>query len=125
MKKVFNFWIETFVWSPLISVVTITKLMKSVLQKKGDSKEKKVVSEKEEVVSVSEQCSDSARVKSGKGFSEAMKEIQVLFEKASESGNPVLEMLDVGKLRYHRKFDPQPEGSLFWLISNFLCLISY
>ncbi|KAG5018173.1 hypothetical protein JHK87_014028 [Glycine soja] len=79
-----------------------------VKKKKGDSKEKKVVSEKEEVVSVSEQCSDSARVKSGKGFSEAMKEIQVLFEKASESGNPVLEMLDVGKLRYHRKFDLNP-----------------
>ena len=47
-------------------------------------------------------------MKSGKGFSEAMKEIQVLFEKASESGNPVLEMLDVGKLRYHRKFDLNP-----------------
>ncbi|KAG5047953.1 hypothetical protein JHK85_009056 [Glycine max] len=72
-------------------------------KKKGDSKEKKVVSEKAEVVLVSEQCSDSA-----KGFSEAVKEIQILFEKASESGNPVLEMLDAGKLRYHRKFDLNP-----------------
>lgn len=64
----------------------------------SDSKEKKVVVEKEEVVT--EQCGDSA-----KGFSDAMKQIQILFEKASESGNAVLEMLDVGKLRYHRKFD--------------------
>lgn len=70
--------------------------------KNGDStdsrKKKKVVLEKEEVVT--EQCSDSA-----KGFSEAVKEIQILFERASDSGNVVLEMLDVGKLRYHRKFD--------------------
>ncbi|WVZ18583.1 hypothetical protein V8G54_005905 [Vigna mungo] len=68
----------------------------------------KVVLEKEEVVLVSEQCSDSVKVKSGKGFSEAVKEIQILFERASESGNPILELLDVGKLRYHRKFDLNP-----------------
>ncbi|RDX79975.1 Nitrate regulatory gene2 protein, partial [Mucuna pruriens] len=67
------------------------------------NKEKNVVSEKEEVKVVAEQCSDSAKVKSAKGFSEALKEIQILFERASESGNPVLELLDVGKLRYHRR----------------------
>ncbi|GAU30204.1 hypothetical protein TSUD_311550 [Trifolium subterraneum] len=33
-----------------------------------------------------------------KGFSEAVKEIQILFERASDSGNVILEMLDVGKL---------------------------
>lgn len=77
-------------------------------KKNGDLKEKKVVLEKEEVVLVSEQCSDSMKVKSGKGFSEAVKEIQILFERASESGNPILELLDVGKLRYHRKFDLNP-----------------
>jgi len=86
-------------------------------KKNGDLKEKKVVLEKEEAVSVSvsEQC---AKVKSGKGFSEAVKEIQILFERASESGNPILELLDVGKLRYHRKFDLNPgkrEGACVFL----------
>jgi len=96
-------------------------------KKNGDSKEKKVVLEKEEVVLVSEQCSDSAKVKSVKGFSEAVKEIQILFERASESGNPVLELLDVGKLRYHRKFDLNPgkhDGAcvfLFALLLFFVC----
>ncbi|XP_020219753.1 nitrate regulatory gene2 protein [Cajanus cajan] len=66
-----------------------------------NKKDKKVVSEKEEVVKA--QCSDSA-----KGFSEAVKEIQILFERASDSGNAILEMLDVGKLRYHRKIDLNP-----------------
>ena len=45
---------------------------------------------------------------SGKGLSEAMKEIQILFERASDSGNPILEMLDVGKLRYHRNIAVNP-----------------
>jgi hypothetical protein len=40
-----------------------------------------------------------------KGFSEAVKEIQILFERASDSGNVLLEMLDVGKLRYHSKIE--------------------
>ncbi|KAK8705731.1 hypothetical protein V6N13_049325 [Hibiscus sabdariffa] len=32
-----------------------------------------------------------------------MKELQLLFDKASESGNEVLNMLDTGKFRYHHK----------------------
>ncbi|MED6206434.1 hypothetical protein PIB30_026644 [Stylosanthes scabra] len=42
--------------------------------------------------------------------SEVMKEIHILFEKASDSGNPILEMLDVGKLRYHRSVAVNPAG---------------
>ncbi|XP_061372802.1 protein ALTERED PHOSPHATE STARVATION RESPONSE 1-like [Gastrolobium bilobum] len=73
--------------------------------KKADSKEKNSVSEKEPPKS--EECSNSnsEKVKSAKGLSDAVKEIQTLFERASNSGNPILEMLDVGKLRYHRKID--------------------
>lgn len=37
------------------------------------------------------------------GVSEVLKEVQVLFEKASESGNDVLKMFDAGKFRYHHK----------------------
>ncbi|KAK4276459.1 hypothetical protein QN277_014606 [Acacia crassicarpa] len=43
-----------------------------------------------------------AKVNSAKGVSEIMEEIQILMERASESGRPVLGMLDVGKLRHHR-----------------------
>ncbi|KAK2446600.1 hypothetical protein QL285_017384 [Trifolium repens] len=43
-----------------------------------------------------------------KGFSEAVKEIQILLERASDSGNVLLEMLDVGKLRYHSKIELNP-----------------
>lgn len=53
-----------------------------------------------------EEC--SKKVESGKGFSETVKEIQVLFERASDSGNVILEMLDVGKLRYHSKIELNP-----------------
>lgn len=38
------------------------------------------------------------------GVSEVLKEVQVLFEKASESGNDVLKMFDAGKFRYHHKY---------------------
>ncbi|KAJ1427380.1 hypothetical protein SESBI_09630 [Sesbania bispinosa] len=75
--------------------------------KKDDLKEKDLVSEKKPLES-EECCSNSAKVKSAKGISEAVKEIQILFERASDSGNPILEMLDVGKLRYHRKMDFNP-----------------
>ncbi|KAL4273018.1 hypothetical protein GQ457_13G007880 [Hibiscus cannabinus] len=34
---------------------------------------------------------------------EVMKELKLLFDKASESGNEVLNMLDTGKFRYHHK----------------------
>lgn len=67
--------------------------------KEGDSGKKNIVSEKE--APELEECSGS---NSKKGLCEAVKEIQILFERASDSGDPILEMLDVGKLRYHRKF---------------------
>ncbi|KAL1085109.1 hypothetical protein V6Z11_D08G027900 [Gossypium hirsutum] len=42
--------------------------------------------------------------RSGKqSASEVIKELQVLFEKVSESENGVLNMLDTGKFRYHHK----------------------
>ncbi|KAF7829495.1 Nitrate regulatory gene2 protein [Senna tora] len=47
----------------------------------------------------------TANVKSPKAV---MKEIQILLERASDSGNPILEMLDVGKLRYHKKIAVNP-----------------
>ncbi|XP_028766497.1 nitrate regulatory gene2 protein [Neltuma alba] len=52
--------------------------------------------------------SNSAKVKSPKGVSEIMKEIQILMERASDSGSQVLEMLDVGKLRYHERIAVNP-----------------
>ncbi|XP_041017743.1 nitrate regulatory gene2 protein-like isoform X1 [Juglans microcarpa x Juglans regia] len=38
-----------------------------------------------------------------RGVSEAMREIQVLFDKASDSGNEVLKLLEVGIFHYHHK----------------------
>ncbi|KAE9586686.1 hypothetical protein Lal_00004520 [Lupinus albus] len=72
--------------------------------KEDDSNEKNLVSENE--VPELEKCSsiNSVKVESKKGLCEAVKEIQILFEKASDSGKPILEMLDVGKLCYHSKF---------------------
>lgn len=44
------------------------------------------------------------KTQSGKqSASEVIKELQVLFEKVSESGNEVLNMLDTGKFRYNHK----------------------
>ncbi|KAL2346193.1 hypothetical protein Fmac_000193 [Flemingia macrophylla] len=54
-----------------------------------NKKEKKEVSEKDEVAK--EQCGDSA-----KGFSEAMKEIQILFERARIRGTPFWRCLTLG-----------------------------
>ncbi|XP_061346922.1 protein ALTERED PHOSPHATE STARVATION RESPONSE 1-like [Gastrolobium bilobum] len=53
-----------------------------------------------------------------KCFSEAMKEIQILLERASDSGNPILEMLDVGKLRYHRNIAVNPVSCKMMHVSN-------
>ncbi|KAF1896481.1 hypothetical protein Lal_00034179 [Lupinus albus] len=63
--------------------------------KEGNSGVKKSFSQKEVTL-------EEHEVKSVKGLSETMKEIQILFETASRSGKPVLELLDVGRLRYHR-----------------------
>ncbi|KAK8646341.1 hypothetical protein V6N13_120133 [Hibiscus sabdariffa] len=47
---------------------------------------------------------DEPKNQSGKqSVSDVIKELQVLFEKASESGNEVLDMLDTRKFRYHHK----------------------
>ncbi|KAE8717092.1 Detected protein of unknown function [Hibiscus syriacus] len=49
-------------------------------------------------------ATDEPRNQSGKqSVSEVIKELQALFEKASVSGNEVLDMLDTGKFRYHHK----------------------
>ncbi|OIW14796.1 hypothetical protein TanjilG_05417 [Lupinus angustifolius] len=72
--------------------------------KEDDLNEKKLVSENE--IPELEKCSriNSIEVESKKGLCETVKEIQILFEKASDSGKPILEMLEVGKLCYNSKF---------------------
>ncbi|XWS20869.1 hypothetical protein CRYUN_Cryun30bG0006100 [Craigia yunnanensis] len=63
---------------------------------------KKVDSEMEKVQKRTD--SNEPKNQSGKqNVSEVMKELQVLFEKASESGNEVLKMLDTGRFFYHHK----------------------
>ncbi|XP_020216295.1 nitrate regulatory gene2 protein [Cajanus cajan] len=52
-----------------------------------------------------ERCTNSA---SSRDLSDAMEEIQKMFERASKSGNPILEMLRVGKLRYHPNIAVNP-----------------
>jgi len=74
--------------------------------KEADSKEESSILKKK--LPQLEECSNSVKVESVKGFSETVKEIQVLFERASDSGNEILEMLDVGKLRYHSKIELNP-----------------
>ncbi|GMJ10594.1 hypothetical protein like AT1G20530 [Hibiscus trionum] len=51
--------------------------------------------------------------------SEAMRELQLLFDKASESGNEVLNMLDTGKFRYHHKKSVyQASTKIFHMITS-------
>ncbi|KAI5402694.1 protein ROLLING AND ERECT LEAF 2 [Lathyrus oleraceus] len=57
-----------------------------------------------------EECNDFQ-----KDISEAVKEIHILFERASDSGNTFLEMLDVGKLRYHSKTE---HSTVSWKIMH-------
>ncbi|XP_058785506.1 nitrate regulatory gene2 protein [Vicia villosa] len=76
--------------------------------KEGKHKETKLKEEKNSAEL--EECNDFA-----KRISETMKEIQILFEKASNSGNKILEMLDVGKLRYHSKTEL---GKVSWKIMH-------
>lgn len=57
------------------------------------------------------------------GVSEVVREIEVQFERASESGNEIAKMLEAGKLPYHRKrqgnsnsdTSPLNWGSCFWM----------
>ncbi|XVF63558.1 hypothetical protein PTKIN_Ptkin09bG0096400 [Pterospermum kingtungense] len=72
------------------------------LKKSDADNEKKVDSEMEKVQKRTDL--NEPKNQSGKqSVSEVMKELQVLFEKASESGSEVLKMLDTGKFRYHQK----------------------
>ncbi|XP_031254595.1 nitrate regulatory gene2 protein-like isoform X2 [Pistacia vera] len=74
----------------------------TLVKEKGDDVEKKkVVSEKERSV---EPESKSSGQNGQWGVSEVMRDVQVQFERASESGNEVLKMFDTGKFRYHHKF---------------------
>ncbi|XP_039055868.1 protein ALTERED PHOSPHATE STARVATION RESPONSE 1-like isoform X2 [Hibiscus syriacus] len=51
--------------------------------------------------------------------SKVMEELQALFERASESGNEVLKMLDTGKFRYHHKKSVyQGSTKIFHMISS-------
>lgn len=77
---------------------------------KGEEKPRgETVSVKKKVDSATEKVEKTTDLKEPKvqnnkqSVSELMKELQVLFEKASESGNEVLKMLDTGKFRYHHK----------------------
>ncbi|KAK8585226.1 hypothetical protein V6N13_139161 [Hibiscus sabdariffa] len=63
---------------------------------------------------------DQPENQSGKqSVSEVIKELQVLFEKALESGNEVLDMLDTGKFRYHHKKSIyQGSAKIFHMITS-------
>ncbi|MBA0865881.1 hypothetical protein Goshw_016219 [Gossypium schwendimanii] len=77
---------------------------------KGEEKPRgETASVKKKVDSATEKVEKTTDLKEPKvqndkqSVSEVMKELQVLFEKASESGNEVLKMLDTRKFRYHHK----------------------
>lgn len=53
------------------------------------------------------------------GVSEAMREIQALFDKASESGNEVLKLIEVRILRCHQKIAVN-QGFYFYFLYNLL-----
>ncbi|XP_039052789.1 nitrate regulatory gene2 protein-like [Hibiscus syriacus] len=63
---------------------------------------------------------DEPKNQSGKqSVSEVIKELQVLFEKASESGNEVLDLLDTGKFRYHhKKYFYQGPAKMFHMVTS-------
>ncbi|XVE56265.1 hypothetical protein DITRI_Ditri03aG0224500 [Diplodiscus trichospermus] len=71
--------------------------------KNGDAENKKKVDSETEKVQKRTDLNEPKNQSGKQSVSEVMKELQVLFEKASESGNEVLKMLDTGKFRYHHK----------------------
>ncbi|XWS24582.1 hypothetical protein CRYUN_Cryun28dG0115300 [Craigia yunnanensis] len=71
--------------------------------KNGDAENKKKVDSEMEKVQKRTELNEPKNQSGKQSVSEVMKELQVLFEKASESGNEVLKMLDTGKFRYHHK----------------------
>ncbi|XVE94438.1 hypothetical protein REPUB_Repub02eG0008500 [Reevesia pubescens] len=72
--------------------------------KNGEAENKKKVdSEMEKKVQTKTHLNEPKTQSGKQSVSEVMKELQVLFDKASESGNEVLKMLDTAKFRYHHK----------------------
>ncbi|XWS25991.1 hypothetical protein CRYUN_Cryun27aG0115300 [Craigia yunnanensis] len=71
--------------------------------KNSDAENKKKVDPEMEKVQKRIDSNEPKNQSGKQSVSEVMKELQVLFEKASESGNEVLKMLDTGKFRYHHK----------------------
>ncbi|XP_011041260.1 PREDICTED: uncharacterized protein LOC105137263 [Populus euphratica] len=72
----------------------------AVKQNKVDVvEEKKVESVKEE----SKESKDLGQQAKNQSVLEIMKEVEVLFDRAAESGNEVLKILDAGKFRYYSK----------------------
>lgn len=85
------------------------KALPSLAKEKGDDVEKKkVISEKERS---EESESKSSNHNGQRGVSEVMREVQVQFEKASESGNEVLKMFDACRFRYHKKISVYGQGN--------------
>lgn len=98
------------------------KVKPHLLKEKDDEgQRKKVVSEKER------STKPESKSQSGQqGVSEVMKEVENLYERASESGSEVLKMFDAGKFRYHHKYsvsqgNPLPIINLL-LELHFTCL---
>ncbi|XP_022750168.1 nitrate regulatory gene2 protein-like isoform X2 [Durio zibethinus] len=70
--------------------------------KNGDAENKKKVDPEMEKVQKRTDLNKPKNQSGKESVSEITKELQVLFEKASESGNEVLKILDTGNFRYHR-----------------------
>ncbi|OMO85489.1 hypothetical protein COLO4_21593 [Corchorus olitorius] len=93
---------------------------KAVPVKNGDAENKKKVDSEPPQVQKKDD-SNEPKNQSGKKctISEVMKELQVFFEKASDSGNEVLKMLDTGKFRYyHKKSVYQGSTKVFHMITS-------
>ncbi|KAJ6921016.1 protein ALTERED PHOSPHATEARVATION RESPONSE 1-like [Populus alba x Populus x berolinensis] len=73
-------------------------------EKRNDVKQNKVdVVEEKKVESVKEESKDLGQQAKNQSVLEIMKEVEVLFDRAAESGNEVLKILDAGKFRYYSK----------------------
>ncbi|GLT94491.1 hypothetical protein SLE2022_122290 [Rubroshorea leprosula] len=69
------------------------------VEKKKKEKEEK----KKERIKERSESDESKNQRGEQTVYEVMRELQVLFQKASDSGNEVLKMLDTGRFRYHDK----------------------
>ncbi|KAJ6680932.1 hypothetical protein OIU74_019420 [Salix koriyanagi] len=78
--------------------------VKMKAEKGNDVKQNKVnVVEEKKVESVKEESKDLGQQAKNQSVLEIMKEVEVLFDRAAESGNEVLNILDAGKFRYYYK----------------------